>query len=86
MVRSLAFSKLAELTIASDYQHLVTSSGANKIGAQGADQADYDRAKYRTPEAHDLKAIHKPAGEIEHARIEHQQKQAESQNGERESE
>jgi hypothetical protein len=76
------FFELAKLVVAPDYQYLVVSFGTDEIGTQAADQADHDGTEHRTPEAHHLEAIHKPASQVEHARIENQQKQAEGQNGE----
>ena len=72
----------ATLVAAPDHQYLVASLGTDEMGTQPAAQADHDGAEHRTPEAHHFEAIHKPASQIEHARIEDQQKQAEGQNGE----
>jgi len=74
------------LAVAPNHQDLVASLGTDEIGTQPADQADYDGTEHCTPEAHHFEAIHKPASQVEHARIEDQQKQAEGQNGERKRE
>ena len=59
-----------KLVAAPDHYHLVVPPGANEVGAQPTDQAHHDSAEYRTLEADNVKTIHKPASQIEHAPIE----------------
>ncbi len=72
-----AFLEHWRLTVAPNHHNLVAALGANEVGAQSADHAYHNSAEYRAPEAHHLKAIDKPASQVEHASIEDQQKQAE---------
>ena len=59
-----------KLVAAPDHDHLVVSLGANEVEALPTDQAHHDSAEYRALEADNVKTIHKPASQIEHAPIE----------------